>query len=115
MAKYKETIDLYDDTGKLLKSGVALEKISPVINPATRKIIDLTKRTVAVNLGGIQDGLKAGKVAKGHVLGRELNLDIVGNKDAVVSKIKEMVQVAEGDDTNIREFNGGKLILVDLH
>ena len=114
MAKYKETIDLYDDTGKLLKSGVPLEKISPVINPATRKIIDLTKRTVAVNLGGIQDGLKAGKVAKGHVLGRELNLDIVGNKDAVVSKIKEMVQVAEGDDTNIREFNGGKLILVEV-
>jgi methyl-coenzyme M reductase beta subunit len=114
MAKYKETIDLYDDTGKLLKSGVALEKISPVINPATRKIIDLTKRTVAVNLAGIQDGLKVGKVAKGHVLGRELNLDIVGNKDAVVSKIKEMVQVAEGDDTNIREFNGGKLILVEV-
>ncbi|HRD24949.1 MAG TPA: coenzyme-B sulfoethylthiotransferase subunit beta [Methanoculleus sp.] len=114
MAKYKETIDLYDDTGKLLKSGVPLEKISPVINPATRKIIDLTKRTVAVNLAGIQDGLKVGKVAKGHVLGRELNLDIVGNKDAVVSKIKEMVQVAEGDDTNIREFNGGKLILVEV-
>ena len=114
MAKYKETIDLYDDTGKLLKSGVALEKVSPVINPATRKIIDLTKRTVAVNLAGIQDGLKVGKVAKGHVLGRELNLDIVGNKDAVVSKIKEMVQVAEGDDTNIREFNGGKLILVEV-
>jgi methyl-coenzyme M reductase beta subunit len=114
MAKYKETIDLYDDTGKLLKSGVPLEKISPVINPATRKIIDLTKRTVAVNLGGIQDGLKAGKVAKGHVLGRELNLDIVGNKDTVVSKIKEMVQVEEGDDTNIREFSGGKLILVEV-
>ncbi|MDI6867423.1 coenzyme-B sulfoethylthiotransferase subunit beta [Methanoculleus sp.] len=114
MAKYKETIDLYDDTGKLLKSGVALEKISPVINPAIRKIIDLTKRTVAVNLGGIQDGLKVGKVAKGHVLGRELNLDIVGNKDAVISKIKEMVQVEEGDDTNIREFSGGKLILVEV-
>jgi len=114
MAKYKETIDLYDDTGKLLKSGVALEKISPVINPATRKIIDLTKRTVAVNLGGIQDGLKVGKVAKGHVLGRELNLDIVGNKDAVISKIKEMVQVEVGDDTNIREFSGGKLILVEV-
>jgi len=25
MAKYKETIDLYDDAGKLLKSGVPLE------------------------------------------------------------------------------------------
>ena len=114
MAKYKETIDLYDDAGKLLKSGVSLEKISPVVNPATRKLIDLTKRTVAVNLGGVQEGLKTGKVAKGQVLGRELNLDIVGNKDAVIAKIKDMVQVTEGDDTNIREFGGGKLILVEV-
>ncbi len=114
MAKYSETIDLYDDAGNLLKSGVTLEKISPLINPATRKIIDLTKRTIAVNLGGIQDGLKAGKVAKGQVLGRELDLDIVGNKDAIIAKIKEMVQVEEGDDTNIREFGGGRLILVEV-
>jgi methyl-coenzyme M reductase beta subunit len=114
MAKYKETIDLYDDAGKQLKSGVPLEKISPVVNPAIRKIIDLTKRTVAVNLGGIQEGLKTGKVAKGYILGREMDLDIIGNKDAIIAKIKEMVQVEEGDDTNIREFSGGKLILVEV-
>ena len=114
MAKFKDTIDLYDDSGKLLKSGVPLDKISPLVNPATRKIIDLTKRTIAVNLGGIQDALKTGKVGKGHVLGREMDLDIVGNKDAVIGKIKEMVQVQEGDDTKIREFSGGgKIILVE--
>nr|WP_303716230.1 coenzyme-B sulfoethylthiotransferase subunit beta [Methanoculleus marisnigri] len=113
MAKYKETIDLYDDAGKQLKSGVSLEKISPLVNPATRKLIDLTKRTIAVNLGGIQESLKTGKVAKGYVLGREMNLDIVANKDAIIAKIKEMVQVEEGDNTNIREFGGGKLILVE--
>jgi len=73
MAKFNDTIDLYDDTGKLLKSNVPLEKISPLINPATRKIIDLTKRTIAVNLGGIEAPLKTGKVGKGHVLGRELD------------------------------------------
>jgi methyl-coenzyme M reductase beta subunit len=114
MAKYSETIDLYDDAGKLLKSGVSLEKISPLVNPATRKLIDLTKRTIAVNLGGIEGGLKTGKIAKGNILGRELNLDIAGNKDAIVAKIKEMVQVEEGDDTNIREFGGGKLLLVEV-
>ena len=114
MAKFKDTIDLYDDAGKLLKSGVPLDKISPLVNPATRKIIDLTKRTIAVNLGGIQDALKTGKVGKGHVLGREMDLDIVGNKDAVIGKIKEMVQVQEGDDTKIREFSGGKLFLVEV-
>ncbi|MEI7857994.1 MAG: hypothetical protein WCH85_10895, partial [Methanomicrobiales archaeon] len=32
MAKYKDVIDLYDDEGKLLKSNVTLEKISPVVN-----------------------------------------------------------------------------------
>ncbi|RXE55792.1 methyl-coenzyme M reductase [Methanoculleus taiwanensis] len=114
MAKYSETIDLYDDAGKLLKSGVSLEKISPLVNPATRKLIDLTKRTIAVNLGGIENGLKTGKIAKGHILGRELNLDIAGNKDAIVAKIKEMVQVEEGDDTIIHEFGGGKLLLVEV-
>jgi len=43
MAKYSDTIDLYDDEGKLLKSGVALEKVSPVVNPAIKKMMDLTR------------------------------------------------------------------------
>ena len=50
MAKYTETIDLYSDDGKLLKGGVTLDRISPLVNPATSKIIDLTKRTINVNL-----------------------------------------------------------------
>jgi methyl-coenzyme M reductase beta subunit len=112
MAKYTETIDLYDDEGKLLKSGVTLEKISPLVNPATKKIIDLTKRTIAVNLGGMEKGLKVGKAAKGTIMGRELDLDLVANKDALIAKIKEMVDV-EGGDTNVKEFNGGNLLLVE--
>ena len=35
------------------------------------------------------------------------------NKDAIIAKIKEMVEVEEGD-TVIREFNGGQLILVEV-
>ena len=89
MAKYSETIDLYDDEGKLLKSDVSLEKISPLVNPATKKIIDSCKRNIAVQLGKIEDGLKAGKVCKGTIMGRELDLDIMGNKDAIVAKIKD--------------------------
>jgi methyl-coenzyme M reductase beta subunit len=112
MAKYTETIDLYDDEGKLLKSGVSLEKISPLVNPATKKIIDLTKRTIAVNLGGMEKGLKTGKVGKGQIMGRELKLDLVANKDALIAKIKEMVDVV-GGDTVVREFNGGNLLLVE--
>ncbi|HRU82066.1 MAG TPA: hypothetical protein P5168_05895, partial [Candidatus Methanomethylicus sp.] len=60
MAKYKETVDLYDDNGKQLKSGVTLDKVSPLVNPAIKKIIDLTKRTVAINLAGIENGVKNG-------------------------------------------------------
>jgi methyl-coenzyme M reductase beta subunit len=112
MAKYTETIDLYDDEGKLLKSGVTLEKISPLVNPATKKIIDLTKRTIAVNLGGMEKGLKTGKVGKGQIMGRELDLDLVANKDALIAKIKEMVDV-EGGDTEVKEFGGGNLLLVE--
>ncbi|MBN1194651.1 MAG: coenzyme-B sulfoethylthiotransferase subunit beta [Methanomicrobiaceae archaeon] len=113
MAKYTETIDLYDDAGKLLKSGVTLEKISPLVNPATKKLIDLTKRTIAVQLGKIESELKVGKVGKGQILGRELNLDIMGNKDAIIAKIKDMVDV-EGGDTVVHEFSGGKLLLVEV-
>lgn len=115
MAKYADVIDLYDDNGKLLKSNVALEKISPVVNPAVRKIVDDAKRTVAVNLGGMQEGLKTGKIGKHQqILGRELDLDIVGNIDAIEAKIKQYVSVEEGDDTEIKRFNGGKLLLVKV-
>ena len=111
MAKFSDTIDLYDDQGKLLKSGVSLEKISPLVNPGIKKMISLTKRTVAVNLGGAEAFLKTGKMGKGDVLkGRELNLDIVGNAGAIKEKMFQMLQVTEGDDTEIKDF-GGKLLL----
>jgi len=112
MAKYSETIDLYDDQGKLLKSGVTLEKISPLVNPGIGKVIDLTKRTVAVNLGGAQEAIKTGKIGKGNqIKGRGLDLDLVGNAGAIKEKMFKMLQVVDGDDTEIKEFNGGKLLL----
>ncbi|QYZ79049.1 coenzyme-B sulfoethylthiotransferase subunit beta [Methanofollis formosanus] len=115
MAKYSDTIDLYDDEGKLLKSGVALEKISPVVNPAIKKIIDMTKRTIAVNVAGIEKGIKTGAVGSkaDSIAGRTLDLDIVKDVDAIKAKIQEMVQVEEGDDTQIKDF-GGKLLLVEV-
>lgn len=113
MAKYSDTIDLYSDDGKLLKSGVTIDKVSPLVNPASKKIVDLTKRSIAVNLGGIEKGLKAGKLGKGTIMGRELDLPIMDNKDAIVAKIKEMVDV-EGGDTVVNEFKGGSLLLVEV-
>ena len=37
MAKYKDSIDLYDDEGKLLKSNVTIDKISPLVNKGYRR------------------------------------------------------------------------------
>jgi methyl-coenzyme M reductase beta subunit len=82
------------------------------VNPGIGKLIDLTKRTVAVNLGGAQEALKTGKIGKGNqIKGRELNLDLVGNAGAIKEKMFKMLQVTEGDDTDIKEYGGGKLLL----
>jgi methyl-coenzyme M reductase beta subunit len=116
MAKYKETVDLYDDGGKLLKSGVALERISPVVNPGIKKIIDLTRRTVAVNLGGLEAALSSGKVGgkANQILGRGMDLSITKDSGALAEKIKAMIQVEEGDDTKITPAAGGKMLMVEV-
>ncbi len=116
MAKFKDTIDLYDDEGKLLKSGVALDKISPLTNKGALKVIDLTKRTIAVNLAGIDNAIKTGQMGgkNNQILGRAVKVDCVKDCDALSAKIKSMVQVADGDDTKITKVGGGKMLLVEV-
>src|SRR5512137_1364781 len=116
MAKYKDAVDLYDDEGKLLKSNVTIEKVSPLVNKGTAGLIDLTKRTVAVNFGGIEEALKTGKMGgkSNQILGRSMSCSCVKDCDALSAKIKEMVQVTEGDDTKITKVGGGKMILVEV-
>ena len=116
MAKYKETCDLYDDEGKLLKSNVSLEKISPLVNPGVKKIIDLTKRTVALNLAGLDEAIKTGKMGgKGNqILGRGIKVDCVKDADALSKAIKEMVSVSDGDNTKVTKVGGGKMLLVEV-
>ena len=93
MAKYKDTVDLYDDQGKVLKSGVALDKVSPLNNAGTLKLIDLTKRTVAVNLAGIDNAIKTGMMAgkNNQILGYKIKADCVKDCDALIDKIQKMV------------------------
>jgi len=116
MAKYKDAIDLYDDDGKLLKSNVTIDRISPVVNKGALNVIDLTKRTVAVNFAGIEDALKTGKMGgkSNQILGRSMSCSCVKDCDALTAKIKDMVQVAPGDDTKITKVGGGKMILVEV-
>lgn len=77
-----DKIDIYDDRGTLLESDVDINDLAPTSNAAIGKIIKDTKRTVAINLAGIEKGLATGKYGgKGRqILGRGLEYDIVGTQ-----------------------------------
>ncbi len=111
-----DTVDIYDDRGKLLESNVDIMNLAPTRNAAIKKIILDTKRSVAVNLAGIQGALASGKMGgKGRqILGRGLNYDIVGNVDAIAANVKKLIQVDEGDDANVKVLKGGKSLLVQV-
>jgi methyl-coenzyme M reductase beta subunit len=111
-----DKVDIYDDRGKLLESNVDIKGLAPTRNAAIKKIIMDTKRSAAVSLAGIQGALASGKMGgKGRqILGRGLNYDLAGNVDAIAAKVKELVQVDEGDDTNVRVLKGGKSLLVQV-
>ena len=111
-----DKIDIYSDSGKLLKSGVDLMDIAPTRNAAIGRIIADTKRSVAVNLAGIQKALATGKMGgKGRqILGRELDYDIVGNASAIESAVAGFAKVNDGDDTNVKLLSGGKQLLVQV-
>src|ERR1035437_2274669 len=89
-------------------------KLAPTRNKAIKKIILDTKRSVAISIAGIQGALASGKMGgKGrHILGRGLNYDLVGNVDALAVKVKDLVKVDNGDDTNVKVLKGGKSLLV---
>jgi len=116
MAKFEDKIDLYDDRGNLVESQVPLEALSPLRNPAIKSIVQGIKRTVALNLEGTQNALATAKVGgpANKIMGREIDVDIVGNAEAIAEKAKAMIQVEEGDDTNVELLAGGKRALVQL-
>jgi methyl-coenzyme M reductase beta subunit len=116
MAKFEDKIDLYDDKGKLVEAQVPIEALSPLRNPAIKSIVQGIKRTVALNLEGTQNALSTAKVGgpANKILGREIDIDIVGNAEAIAEKAKAMIQVEDGDDTNVELLAGGKRVLVQL-
>ena len=116
MAKFEDKIDLYDARGNLVESDIPIEALSPLRNPAIKKIVQGIKRTVAINLEGIQNALATAKVGgpANKIMGREIDIDIKGNAEAIAEKAKEMIQVEDGDDTNVELLAGGKRVLVQL-
>lgn len=91
MPTYEDRIDLYGVNGKLLEENVPLEAVSPMVNPTIEKIVHEVKRSVAVNLAGVEKALAeaayGGKA--NHIPGRELNLPLVENADVIAEKSKK--------------------------
>ena len=105
MPTYDDKIDLYGVDGKLLEEQVPLEAISPEVNPTIINIIREIKRSVAINLAGLEKSLaNAAYGGKSNfVPGRELDVDIVDNADAI-----------EDDNTSVEVLNNGKQLLVQV-
>ena len=105
MAKFDDKVDLYDDRGSLVVSDVSIEALSPLRNTAIQNIVKGVKRTVAVNLEGLEKSVKTGSVGgdKSKIFGRELDIDIVANAGAIAEKMKEMIS-KNGELTNVDEW-----------
>ncbi len=116
MPTYEDRIDLYGVNGKLLEENVPLEAVSPMMNPTIEKIVHEVKRSVAVNLSGIENSLeKAAYGGKSNfVPGRELKIALTENADVLSEKIRKMIQISEDDDFNIKLINGGDQMLVQM-
>ncbi len=111
-----DKIDLYDDRGKLLKSDVDLQAISPLKNSAILGMVNTVKRTVAVNLAGIEKACTGGKYGgQGrHIPGREVDIDATAKADVIAARVKELIQIEEGDDTDVTILGGGKFLRVQI-
>ncbi|HHX99771.1 MAG TPA: coenzyme-B sulfoethylthiotransferase subunit beta [Methanothermobacter sp.] len=116
MPTYEDKIDLYGADGKLLESDVPLEAVSPMLNPTIENIVQEVKRSVAVNLSGIEKSLeKAAYGGKSNFIpGRELKLPVVENVDIIAEKIEKMIRIDDEDDFNLKLINKGDQLLVQL-
>ncbi|HOI39708.1 MAG TPA: coenzyme-B sulfoethylthiotransferase subunit beta [Methanobacterium sp.] len=116
MPTYEDRIDLYGSDGKLLESNVPLEAVSPMLNPTIENIVQEVKRSVAVNLAGIEKTLeKAAYGGKSNFIpGRELNLPLVDNVSILAEKIEKMIRIDDEDDFNLKLINKGNQLLVQL-
>jgi len=112
MAKYKDKIDLYDDRGKLIEKNVPLEAISPLKNPGIKRIGNLAKRTIAVDLAGMEKSLKTGRVGGGYIKGKEIDAPVVKDAEKLAKAVKDILKVSKDDDTEVRVLPDGKKMIV---
>ena len=79
MKIYNDDIDLYGPNGKLIEESVPIESVSPLKNSAIREMIYDIKRSAAVNLAGIEKGLKSAAMGgkSTYIPGRELSVAVL--------------------------------------
>ena len=109
-----DEVDLFDDKGKKLASGVPIQNISPLKNAAIKKIVNLTIRTGAVDLAGLEKKFATGAIAgRGMVIrGVEKNFPIVDKAKEIAKSVEDMLRIEKGDDTNVDLIAGGKRMMV---
>ena len=116
MKIYDDVIDLYGPDGKIIEESVPLDSISPLKNSAIQEMIYDIKRSTAVNLAGIEKGLKTAAMGgkSTYIPGRELDIPIVENAELIADKIRRILRVDEDDDTVVNLINDGQQLLVQL-
>ncbi|MGB2840955.1 MAG: coenzyme-B sulfoethylthiotransferase subunit beta [Halobacteriota archaeon] len=111
-----DEIDLYGDRGNVLAKGVSLDAISPLKNAAIKKIVNLTIRTGAVDVAGLDKKLKTGAIAgKGMIIrGVGRNIEVLDNASEIAKEVEDMLCVEPGDDTKVELIAGGKRMLIQV-
>ena len=115
MAKIEDKVDLYDDRGNVLAKDVPITALSPLRNPAIKKIISLTVRTAAVDLAGLEKKIATGALGGRGMLIRGIGRDlpIVDKAEEIRKEVEDMLRVEPGDDTRVDLMAGGKRMLIE--
>ncbi|MHC1566318.1 MAG: coenzyme-B sulfoethylthiotransferase subunit beta [Candidatus Syntropharchaeia archaeon] len=112
-----DKFSIYSDRGKILAEDVSIQDIHPFINPHTRKILRTLKRTAIVDLSGLEESLRTGKVGGGMVIGcecqipgREIDLPIVENIGVIAEEVERNIRITPDDDTRVEVMDESLLV-----
>ena len=120
--KYKDKIDLYSDTGKVLAEDIPIEALHPYKNPYMGKIYLTLKRTVVVDLKRLESMLESGQAGWATQVGQDeikmpwygFKVNLVENADEIAKQVKGMIQIKEDDDTEVMVIEAGNTLLIQI-
>ena len=120
--KYKDKVDLYSDEGKVLAEDIPIEALSPLRNPYMHEIYLTMKKTVVIDLKKLEDMIREGKAGWATLVGQDevkmpwygFDVDLVENAAEIATELKKLIQVKDGDDTNVLLLEGGNTIVTQI-